>query len=248
VTKSELVEQVHAVLGEDSPVRGGLAPEQRQLGAPLLERQEEREEQGGEIQPVGDGDVHGLRSCHHSQDKACGDGEDVEDRDALQHRGVGPARASPLATSGGMRAVMPLVPSNVESLQPYVPGKPIEEVEREYGVRDVAKLASNENALGPSPRALAAAREACGKMHLYPDGSAFYLRGAIAKKFGVPQDEVVVGNGSNELIELIVRTFVLEGEEVLTSAQSFVAYRLAAQAPLQRTLFARGAARTRESH
>jgi len=125
---------------------------------------------------------------------------------------------------------MPLVPPNVESLQPYVPGKPIEEVEREYGVRDVAKLASNENALGPSPRALAAAREACARMNLYPDGSAFYLRGAIAERFGVPPDEVVVGNGSNELIELLVRTFVLEGEEVLTSAQSFVAYKLAAQA------------------
>jgi histidinol-phosphate aminotransferase len=125
---------------------------------------------------------------------------------------------------------MPLVPPYVLSLQPYVPGKPIEEVEREYGVRDVAKLASNENALGPSPRALSAAREACGKVHLYPDGSAYYLRGAIAEKFGVPVDEVVVGNGSNELIELLVRTFVLEGEEVLTSAQSFVAYKLAAQA------------------
>ncbi|HVP67853.1 MAG TPA: histidinol-phosphate transaminase [Anaeromyxobacteraceae bacterium] len=125
---------------------------------------------------------------------------------------------------------MPLVPPNVESLQPYVPGKPIEEVEREYGVRDVAKLASNENALGPSPKALAAAREALARMHLYPDGSAYYLRGAIAERFGVPADEVVVGNGSNELIELLVRTFVLEGEEVLTSAQSFVAYKLAAQA------------------
>jgi len=125
---------------------------------------------------------------------------------------------------------MPLVPPYVESLQPYVPGKPIEEVEREYGVRDVAKLASNENALGPSPRALAAAREALGKVHLYPDGSAFYLKRALAEKFGVPAEEVMVGNGSNELIELLVRTFVLEGEEVLTSAQSFIAYKLAAQA------------------
>jgi len=125
---------------------------------------------------------------------------------------------------------MPLAPPYVESLQPYVPGKPIEEVEREFGVRDVAKLASNENALGPSPKALAAAREACGKVHLYPDGSAFYLKRAIAEKFRVPVEEVVVGNGSNELIELLVRTFVLEGEEVVTSAQSFVAYKLAAQA------------------
>jgi histidinol-phosphate aminotransferase len=125
---------------------------------------------------------------------------------------------------------MPLVPSHVASLTPYVPGKPIEEVEREYGVSNVAKLASNENALGPSPKALAAAREACGKVHLYPDGAAYDLKRALAAKHRVTPDEVAVGNGSNELIELIVRTFVLEGEEVLTSAQTFVAYRLATQA------------------
>ena len=125
---------------------------------------------------------------------------------------------------------MALVPANVASLTPYVPGKPIEEVERELGISGVAKLASNENALGPSPRALAAAREAAAKVHLYPDGSAFLLRQALAAKLGVAFEEVFVGNGSNELIELMVRTFTCEGEEVLTSAGSFVAYRLAAQA------------------
>ena len=125
---------------------------------------------------------------------------------------------------------MPLVPSHIASLTPYVPGKPIEEVEREFGVTNVAKLASNENALGPSPRALAAVREAAAKMNVYPDGSAFYLRNALAAKLGVEAREVFVGNGSNELIELLVRTFVLDGEEVLTSAQSFIAYKLAAQA------------------
>lgn len=125
---------------------------------------------------------------------------------------------------------MPMVPPYVASLQPYVPGKPIEEVEREYGVPVVAKLASNENALGPSPKALAAAREAAARTHLYPDGSAFYLKAAIAAQFGVAPEEVMAGNGSNELIELLVRTFVLEGEEVLTSAQSFVAYKLATKA------------------
>ena len=130
---------------------------------------------------------------------------------------------------GYKRRPMPLVPPHVASLTPYVPGKPIEEVEREYGVSDVAKLASNENPLGPSPRAVAAAREACGKVHLYPDGSAYYLRNALAAKLGVRPEEVMVGHGSNELIELLVRAFVLDGEEVLTSAQSFVAYRLAAQ-------------------
>ncbi len=125
---------------------------------------------------------------------------------------------------------MPLVPPYVASLTPYVPGKPIEEVEREYGVKNVAKLASNENALGPSPKALAAIREAAAGVNLYPDGSAYYLRNALAARLGVDGKEVFVGNGSNELIELLVRTFVLEGEEVLTSAQSFIAYKLAAQA------------------
>jgi histidinol-phosphate aminotransferase len=125
---------------------------------------------------------------------------------------------------------MPTVPSYIESLQPYVPGKPIEEVEREYGVSNVAKLASNENALGPSPKALAAAREACAGVHLYPDGSAYYLRNALAAKLGVTADEIAVGNGSNKLLELLVRTFVAEGEEVLTSAHSFVVYKLASQA------------------
>ena len=125
---------------------------------------------------------------------------------------------------------MALVPSYVASLTPYVPGKPIEEVERELGISGVAKLASNENALGPSPLALAAAREAAAKVHLYPDGSAYLLRQALAARLGVAFEEVFVGNGSNELIELMVRTFTCDGEEVLTSAGSFVAYRLAAQA------------------
>src|SRR5512144_2134439 len=111
---------------------------------------------------------------------------------------------------------MPLVPPSIASLSPYVPGKPIEEVEREYGVSDVAKLASNENALGPSPKAVAAARDALDGVNLYPDGSAYYLRNALAAKLGVTPAEVFVGNGSNELIELMVRTFVLENEEVLT--------------------------------
>jgi len=125
---------------------------------------------------------------------------------------------------------MALVPSYVASLTPYVPGKPIEEVERELGITGVAKLASNENALGPSPRGLAAAREAAARIHLYPDGAAYTLKQALAAKLGVTMEEVFVGNGSNELIELMVRTFVLEDEAVLTSAGSFVAYRLAAQA------------------
>ncbi|HET6414274.1 MAG TPA: histidinol-phosphate transaminase [Anaeromyxobacter sp.] len=125
---------------------------------------------------------------------------------------------------------MALVPPYVASLQPYVPGKPIEEVEREYGVTGVAKLASNENPLGPSPRGTEAAHSALAQVNLYPDGSAYTLHQALSARYQVPAAEIFVGNGSNELIELIVRTFVLEGEEVLASAQSFVAYKLAANA------------------
>ena len=122
------------------------------------------------------------------------------------------------------------VPPHIASLAPYVPGKPIEEVEREYGVSGVAKLASNENALGPSPRALAALREACGRVHLYPDGSAFSLRSALCARLSLSPEEIAVGNGSNELLELLVRTFVAEGEETLTSESSFIVYKLASQA------------------
>jgi histidinol-phosphate aminotransferase len=111
-----------------------------------------------------------------------------------------------------------------------VPGKPIEEVERETGLVGVAKLASNENPLGPSPLAVAAAREAAAQVSRYPDGAAFLLREALAAKLGVSTREILVGNGSNDLVELLVRTFVLDGEEILTSAQTFVGYRLAAQA------------------
>src|SRR5919206_2646676 len=125
---------------------------------------------------------------------------------------------------------MPKVPPYVASLTPYVPGKPIEEVERELGISNVAKLASNENALGPSPKGIAAALEALARLHLYPDGSAFQLRTALARKLGVTLGEIAVGNGSNELLDLLVGTFVGEGEEVLTAANTFVVYRLASQA------------------
>src|SRR5512147_2481908 len=125
---------------------------------------------------------------------------------------------------------MPLVPPYVETLTPYLPGKPIEEVEREYGVSNVAKLASNENPLGPSPRAMAAAREAVARVNLYPDGSAFYLKAALARKLGVTPEEIVVGNGSNEVLEVLARTFLGPEEETLTSENSFVVYRLATAA------------------
>lgn len=125
-----------------------------------------------------------------------------------------------------------LVIPAIAHLHPYEPGKPIEELERELGDRwppgGVVKLASNENPLGPSPRAVAAMSEAVLETQRYPDGSAFRLRRRLAARLGVAEREVLVGAGSNELIDLLVQTFCRPEEEVLAPAFSFACYRLSA--------------------
>src|SRR5437763_10943949 len=123
----------------------------------------------------------------------------------------------------------PLVPEWVESLKPYVPGKPIEETEREYGITGVIKLASNENPLGPAPLAIEAMEIAARKVHLYPDGTSYYLVRRLAKHLNVEPSEVFVGSGSNEIIELIIRTFTTPDDETLLSAGSFMMYKVALQ-------------------
>src|SRR5512140_1837630 len=100
------------------------------------------------------------------------------------------------------------VSDNIKNIMPYVPGKPIEEVERELGITGTIKLASNENPLGPSTRAVNALKKAVDGLNRYPDGSGFYLSQALAKKYEVEPNQVILGNGSNELIELVVRTFI----------------------------------------
>ena len=122
------------------------------------------------------------------------------------------------------------VPEWIRTLAPYPPGKPIEELEREYGILGSIKLASNENPLGPSPKALAAITEALGNLHRYPDGNCFYLKRAVAKKLGVSPDALIFGNGSNEVIELAVRTFMQRGDEAVMADQAFIVYRLVMQA------------------
>jgi histidinol-phosphate aminotransferase len=124
----------------------------------------------------------------------------------------------------------PLVPPHIETLKPYVPGKPIEETEREYGLTGVIKLASNENPLGPSPKALEAMRAATQKVHLYPDASSYTLVRRLAEHLGVKPEEVVLGCGSNEIIELLIRTFTVPEDEVLLCKGSFPAYRISVQA------------------
>jgi len=123
-----------------------------------------------------------------------------------------------------------LVPEWIRTLTPYPPGKPIEEVERELGISGSIKLASNENPLGPSPRALAALQDALRGLHVYPDGSAFYLRRRLAERHGVSPDEIIVGNGSNEIIELVARTFLRPTDEAVMADGAFVVYQLVTRA------------------
>ena len=122
------------------------------------------------------------------------------------------------------------VPEYIRSLIPYEPGKPIEEVEREYGISDSVKLASNENPLGPSPKAIRAIRDKLDQLHLYPDGDSFYLKSALANKLAISPEQLIFGNGSNELIELAVRAFMRPGDEAVMTRQAFVVYQLVVQA------------------
>src|SRR5207249_733027 len=127
-------------------------------------------------------------------------------------------------------SIQHLVPPWLASLVPYEPGKPIEEVEREYGIRDSIKLASNENPLGPSPRAVAAIGTMIGGVHRYPDGGGFYLKQKLAGRLAVGADQVVLGNGSNEILELLARSFLRPGEDAVMSEQAFVVYASVVQA------------------
>jgi histidinol-phosphate aminotransferase len=122
------------------------------------------------------------------------------------------------------------VPDYIAKLKPYKPGKPIEELEREYGISGSIKLASNENPIGPSPKALEAIMRALKDLHRYPDGSNYNLRKRLAEKLKVSDHQIVFGNGSNEIIELLVRTFLLEGDEVIIPEPSFLMYEIMVQA------------------
>jgi histidinol-phosphate aminotransferase len=125
---------------------------------------------------------------------------------------------------------MSLVIPSIEALVPYEGGKPVEELARELGVTHAIKLASNENPLGPSPRALEAARAALANVHRYPDGAAYALRDAIARFHGIGRDEVLQGAGSNELLDLVVRVFATPEHHVVFGEPAFVVYRIAALA------------------
>ncbi|MCX7800722.1 MAG: histidinol-phosphate transaminase [Fimbriimonadales bacterium] len=118
---------------------------------------------------------------------------------------------------------------NVRRMVPYSPGKPVAEVQRELGLDSVVKLASNENPLGPSPKAVEAVRRAAACLHVYPDGSAYELRQALSRKFGVPPSQILLGNGSDELIHLLGLVFLgAADDEMVVGDPSFVRYDAAA--------------------
>jgi len=120
----------------------------------------------------------------------------------------------------------------VEKIQPYIPGKPIKEVERELGIKECIKLASNENPLGPSPKVIKAIKEFLSnpaELARYPEGSGYYLKNALCeffskKRINLTPDEIILGNGSNELIDIAVKTYVGPGDEAVMAKPSFVVY------------------------
>jgi histidinol-phosphate aminotransferase len=129
-----------------------------------------------------------------------------------------------------MSSIWDLANPQLRGLPVYEPGKPIEETARELGAQadEIIKLASNENPLGPSPKALAAMRAALEAANLYPDGGGFYLRQALSTRLGVGADHIILGAGSNEIIEFFGHAFLDRGDEIVTSEHAFVVYKLVA--------------------
>jgi histidinol-phosphate aminotransferase len=121
-------------------------------------------------------------------------------------------------------------PSYISAIAPYQPGKPISELERELGITGAVKLASNENPVGASPLALAAARTALDEIARYPDGNGFELKRAIAARHGVEESAIVLGNGSNDVLELVARSFLAPGAAAVFAQHAFAVYALVTQA------------------
>ena len=120
-------------------------------------------------------------------------------------------------------------PEYIRNLAPYIPGKPIEETQREFKIKHVVKLASNENPLGPSPKALKLLRKKILDLHRYPDASAFHLKQALSDTLALPTNQIIIGNGSNEIIDMLIRAYCVPGDSIVTSKAAFLAYRICAQ-------------------
>jgi len=123
-----------------------------------------------------------------------------------------------------------LAAPGVRTLQPYQPGKPESELRREYGLTDIIKLASNENPLGPSPRAVAAIQESLHELARYPDGNGFELKTALAARLGIPPETITLGKGSNDVLELVARAFLTPEHEAVFSEYAFAVYPIVTRA------------------
>ena len=119
-----------------------------------------------------------------------------------------------------------LIRKNILNVSPYIAGKPIEETKRQYGLKQVIKLASNENPLGASPLALSAIKKNLSGINRYPDSSGYILRKRIAKSLGLEYSNIVLGNGSDELIDVIIKTFVEDDENIITADITFLEYEI----------------------
>ena len=126
--------------------------------------------------------------------------------------------------------VLGLATPGVRGLEPYHPGKPLAALEREYGVCNAVKLASNESPLGPSPKAMVAAQAALKDLARYPDGNGFGLKAALASRLNVPPEQITLGNGSNDILELVTRGFVTPQNEVIFSEHAFAVYPIVTRA------------------
>jgi len=129
------------------------------------------------------------------------------------------------------------VPEYILSIKPYVPGKPIEELEREYGISGSIKLASNENPLGPSPKAVKAIERALSRLNRYPDGSGHDLVMKLSEHLGVSPGNIVLGNGSDEIIGMLTNAFLVPGDEVIIPRPSFLMYEIMAKSAGARPVF-----------
>jgi len=118
---------------------------------------------------------------------------------------------------------------SILNIKPYTPGKPIEEVKREMGLKEVIKMASNENPLGPSPKAVDSIKKYLSNINRYPEGGCFYLRQALSKRLKVKPEQLIFGNGSDELIVLCLRAFINEGDEVVVATPTFLIYEIASK-------------------
>jgi histidinol-phosphate aminotransferase len=125
--------------------------------------------------------------------------------------------------------MLPEPRKHINSIAPYPPGKPIEDVQREYGLDSVIKLASNENPCGPSPKAIKAMMKAASEMHLYPDGNGFYLKEALSKRFKFPTEMIILGNGSDEISDMLAVAYLGTENNLVCSQYDFISYKLAAQ-------------------